>query len=156
MLTKLFEGLLSCCCLANAGLCLLLYYMRKGSEEGSSHFRLKLMLSFLTGLSLVFMALAKLTMINTIKDAQQHYRKLAADIALSSFLLLPHPCIWSSGVTVTLLEEDSNLDDLLTACVLLRIVLLSKIIFKSLSYYGTRYRPRNLELCGSATSSEAT
>ena len=137
-LNKVFEGLLSFCCLANIVLCLLLYYIASTPELQMVVIRLKLMVSLLTALGLLFMVLAKLTMAKIIKDAVWNWRKLASDILVKGLFLLPHPNVWTHGMQLGSHPEGYYLDDLLMVCVLLRIVLLGKILFKSLSYYGTR------------------
>lgn len=126
------------CCLANIVLCLVMYYIDSDLELEAVVLRLKLMVSLLTMLGLMFMILAKLTMTKIIKDAVWSWQKLFTDILVKGLLLLPHPNFWTHGLKLGSSFEGYYIDDLLMVCVLLRIVLLGKILFKSLSYYGTR------------------
>jgi hypothetical protein len=137
---KIFELLLSFCCLANIILCLIIYYIAHEPQMDNVAISLKIMVTFVTGMSVVFMVMAKLTMAKIIKDDHiSNMKKLVQNIVVTAILLLPHPSAWTHGICLPDSLEGYYVDDLLTACVLLRVIFLGRILLKSLSYYGTRY-----------------
>lgn len=96
--SRVFEGLLSFCCLSSIILCLAIYSNSHQPDMENAVMRLKMMVTVLTMLSLLFMGLAKLTMAKIIKDdAIWNSRKMASDIIVTSIILLPHPTVWTHG-----------------------------------------------------------